>query len=71
LCQAYSCSYLVHDIAAICALARIGYDDFQVWLLVENLLYPAVIATFGRDRTGVFVVVVVVKLRRLVWRSCE
>ena len=50
--SAYSSADLVDDVASICTFCRICYDDFQVWLLVEDLLDSAVVAAPGRDWPG-------------------
>ncbi len=42
-CQKYSCPDPVNNKSAIGALSCIGYDDLKLWILVEQLLYPAIV----------------------------
>jgi len=58
----YTCPYSVDNVAAVRTLACIGDDDFQVGVLVQDLLNSTVIAAFGRCIAGILLLPVVVCL---------
>lgn len=41
----YSCGYSICNIVAVGTLPSFGDEDLEIWILVENLLYPTIVTT--------------------------